>query len=149
MKSVILGWCLAVLVLSDNATHANEVLIKAEEAALPRSTHASRPALITRAITRAPDLTLVSPKQAVNSPFVLQFKFEPHGGSSINPESFKLVYLKDPVVDLTARVRPHVSAKGVRMADAEAPPGQHSVEARISDSDGRQTTVVFVLDVSQ
>ena len=105
--------------------------------------------MTTRAITRRPDLVLVSPEKAVTSPFNLQFKFQAHGGSSIKPASFHLIYLKDPAVDLTARVQPFVSANGVEMTGAEAPPGRHMIEARISDSDGREASSVFTLNVTK
>ena len=104
---------------------------------------------VTRAITRRPDFTLVSPKKPVDSPFNFKLVFETHGGSRINPESFKLTYLKNPLVDLTPRVRSYLTAKGVEMMGAEAPPGQHMIEAKISDSDGRQYSVIFALNVRE
>ncbi len=144
---MVLGCCLFALALSSQAASAGDVLIKPEEAALPPSTNATKVPLTTRAITRRPDLTLVSPEKAVASPFNLQFKFQAHGGSSIKPDSFRLIYLKNPTVDLTARVRPYVTASGVEMMGAQAPPGQHMIEAKISDSDGHESSIVFVLNV--
>jgi hypothetical protein len=147
MRFMIVGGCFLALALGSNAANAGEVLIKPEEAALPPSSNASKIPLTTRAITRRPDLTLVSPDKAVTSPFKLQLKFQAHGGSTIKPDSFHLIYLKSPVVDLTARVRPYVTQNGVEMTGAEVPPGQHTIEAKISDSDGRESSGVFVLDV--
>jgi hypothetical protein len=144
---MIVGGCLLALALSSHAANAGEVLIKPEEAALPPSTNASKVPLTTRAITRRPDLTLVSPDKAVTSPFNLQLKFQAHGGSTIKPDSFHLIYLKSPVVDLTPRVRSYVTPNGVEMTGAEVPPGQHMIEAKISDSDGRESSGVFVLNV--
>jgi hypothetical protein len=147
MRSMVLGRCLLALALSSHAASAGDILIKPEEAALPPSTNATKVPLTTRAITRRPDLTLLSPEKAVTSPFNLQFKFQAHGGSNIKPDSFHLIYLKNPPVDLTARVRPYVTASGVEMTGAQAPPGRHMIEAKISDSDGRESSGVFVLDV--
>ena len=80
---------------------------------MPPSTNATKVPLTTRAITRRPDLILVSPEKAVTSPFNLQFKFQAHGGSSIKPDSFHLIYLKNPAVDLRREsgltLRPAVS----------------------------------------
>jgi hypothetical protein len=149
MRSTVLGVCFFAFALSSHGASAGEVLIKPEEAALPPSTSTSKVPLITRAITRRPDLTLVSPEKAVTSPFNLQFKFQAHGGSTIKPDSFHLIYLKSPVVDLTQRVRPYVTANGVEMTGAEAPPGQHMIEAKVSDSDGRESSGVFVLNVTK
>jgi len=147
MRSMVFGWCVIALALSSHAASAGDVLIKPEEAALPPATNATKVPLTTRAITRRPDLTLVSPETAVTSPFNLQFKFRAHGGSSIKPDSFHLIYLKNPTVDLTARVRPYVTASGVEMTGAQAPPGRHMIEGKISDSDGRESSSVFVLNV--
>lgn len=144
-----MGVCFLAFALSGHAASAGDVLIKPEEAALPPSTSASKIPLTTRAITRRPDVTLVSPEKTVTSPFNLLFKFQAHGGSTIKPDSFHLVYLKSPVVDLTQRVRPYVTANGVEMTGAEAPPGQHMIEAKISDSDGRETSGIFVLNVTK
>jgi hypothetical protein len=144
---MVLGGCFLALALSSHTASAGDVLIKPEEAALPPSTGASKVPLTTRAITRRPDLHLVSPDKAVTSPFNLQLKFQAHGGSTIRPDSFHLIYLKNPIVDLTPRVQPYVTANGVEMAGAEAPPGRHMIEAKISDSDGRESSDVFVLNV--
>lgn len=144
---MVFGWCFLALALSGHAARAGNVLIKSEEAALPPASNSAKVPLATRAITRRPDVILVSPEKAVTSPFDLQFKFQAHGGSSIKPDSFRLIYLKNPTVDLTARVRPYVTASGVEMTGAEAPPGQHLIEAKISDSDGHESSSVFVLNV--
>lgn len=149
MRSVVFGWCILALALSGSHATAGNLLIKPEEAALPPASDGAKVPLTTRAITRRPDMILVSPEKAVTSPFDLQFKFQAHGGSSIKPDSFRLTYLKNPAVDLTARVRPYVKASGVEMTGAEAPPGRHLIEAKISDSDGRESSGVFVLNVSR
>jgi hypothetical protein len=113
---------------------------------LPPSTNAPKVPLATRAITRRPDVILVSPKKAVRSPFNFLLKFEAHGGSTIRPDSFRLIYLKNPIVDITARVRPYVTANGLEMPDAKTPAGQHMIEAKVSDNDGRESSGVFVLN---
>lgn len=147
MKSMVFGCCLLALLLSGNVANAGSVLIKPEEAALPSPPEAPSVALVTRGITRRPGVTLASPEASVTSPFNLEFKFQTHGGSSINLDSFHLIYLKNPNVDLTARVKPYVTASGVDMVGAEAPPGRHVIKVRISDSDNRETSAVFVLNV--
>jgi hypothetical protein len=144
---MVLGWCFLALALSSHVAGAGNVLITPEEAALPPSTNAPKDPMTARAITRRPDVTLVSPEKGVASPFKLQFRFQAHGGGSIKLDSFHLIYLKNPTVDLTARVRPYLTASGVEMAEAEAPPGRHMIEAKISDSDGREFSGVFVLNV--
>ena len=147
MKPRVLAWCLVVLTLSTHVASAGTVLIKAEEAALPSAAGAPSIALVTRGITRKPNIVLTSPEASVSSPFELKFKFSAHGGATIKPGSFHLIYLKKPNVDLTARVQPFVTADGVDMTDAEAPPGRHKIKAMISDSAGRKASFTFVLNV--
>ena len=147
MRLFLLSLGVIVLALGGHAASADNVLIKPEEAALPPSINAPKVPLATRAITRRPDVILASPTKAARSPFNLRLKFQAHGGSTIRPDSFRLIYLKNPIVDLTARVRPYVTANGLEMPEATTPPGQHMIEAKVSDNDGRESSGVFVLNV--
>jgi hypothetical protein len=147
MRFILLGCCLLALAVSNQAANAGTVLITPDEAALPPAPNSRTIALVTRGITRRPSVTLTSPEASVTSPFTLEFKFAAHGGSTIKPGSFHLIYLKKPNVDLTARVKPFVTANGVDMVGAEAPPGTHLLKVQISDSDNRQTAAVFTLKV--
>jgi hypothetical protein len=147
MRFRVLIWCFLALALSGHAASAGSVLIKAEEAALPPAPAAANLALATRGITRRPKVTLMSPAASVSSPFNLKLKFRAHGGSKIKPDTFKVLYLKTPNVDLTGRVSPYVTENGVDMAAAEAPPGRHVIQVKIADSDGREASTIFVLNV--
>lgn len=147
MRYLILGICLLGLVVADQPARAGTVLIKPEEAALPSPPDAPTIALVTRGITRKPSVVLTSPEASVSSPFNLNFKFQAHGGSTIKPDTFHLIYLKNPNVDLTARVKPFVTADGVNMTGAEAPPGKHTIKVLISDDANREGSFVFVLNV--
>lgn len=142
MRSIFFVSCILALVANGSA-NAGKVLIKPEEAALPPAPTPSN----TRALTRKPEIILISPAVSVNSPFELRLKFRAHGGSRIEPSSFRLIYLKSPNIDLTERVRPYVTAQGLEMADAEAPIGQHMIKALISDSDNREGSTIFTLTV--
>lgn len=144
MRSIVFGCCLLALFLSGHAASAGNVLITPEEAALPSAPGVT---LATRGITRKPNIRMTSPKASVSAPFNLQFKFQAHGGSKIKPSSFHLIYLKTPNVDLTARVRPYVTPEGVDVPEAEAPPGQHMIKATIADSENREGSAVFVLNI--
>jgi hypothetical protein len=149
MKSLLYRFCLCALALSciTGPAVAGTVLIKPEEAALPSPPDAPSIALVTRGITRKPSIVLTSPESSVSSPFNLNFKFQAHGGSTINADSFRLIYLKQPNVDLTARAKPFVTATGVNMTEAEAPPGRHAIKVMISDNANRETSFIFVLNV--
>jgi hypothetical protein len=147
MRSAVFSCCLLALVACAQTAGAGETLIKPEEAALPSPPTTASVALITRGITRKPNVILTSPEASVSSPFNLQLKFEAHGGSKIKPDTFRLIYLKTPSVDLTARVKPYVTTDGVDMIGAEAPPGKHLIKATVSDSENREGSAVFVLNV--
>jgi hypothetical protein len=142
MRSIFFAGFILALVVNGPAT-AGEVLIKPEEAALPPAPAQSN----TRALTRKPEVILISPAASVNSPFELRLKFEAHGGSRIEPSSFHLIYLKSPNIDLTERVRRYVTAQGLEMVDAEAPPGQHTMKALITDSGNREGSAVFTVSI--
>ncbi len=147
MRSLLFGCCLLALALSGQVARAGTVLITAEEANLPPPATAKNVTYVTRGITRRPSIILVSPEAGVTSPFTLQFKFEAHGGSTIKPNSFHLIYLRSPNVDLTGRAKPFETADGVTMVGAEAPPGQHMLRVMISDSANREASTVFTLNV--
>lgn len=146
-RILALALCFLALGLGARAASAGTVLIKPDEASLPPAPAATGIALATRGITRRPNVTLVSPAASVTSPFNLELKFEAHGGSTIKPNSFQVIYLKKPNVDLTARVIPFTSPKGVNMVGAEAPPGKHTIKVKVADSDGREGSAVFVVNV--
>jgi hypothetical protein len=149
MRFKLFALCLLAFALSGVPAHAGEVLIKPDEAALPPApgTATSKLAFITRGLTRRPNVILTSPVASVTSPFTLKLAFKAHGGSTIKPGSFEAIYLKKPNVDLTARVTPFVTANGVDMVGAEAPPGRHVIKVKITDSDGREGSAVVVVNV--
>jgi hypothetical protein len=137
---------LAAVFSAPNLAYAGEVLITAEEAALPPP----RGAVATerRGITRGPKVEVLSSAEPVRSPTRFQIKFETYGGSKIDPESVKVTYLRTPNVDLTARVKSFVQPTGIDMADVQLPAGEHMVRVDIKDSDGRVGSTSFVLKVT-
>lgn len=101
-------------------------------------------------ITRGPAVKLVSPDPAaesVKSPFSLKVVFEPRGGAKIDPASVRLSYLKSPAVDLTDRVRPGLSERGIQLDGAEVPPGEHQIRVTVQDTEGRQGSTVIHLKI--
>lgn len=124
-----------------------ETLIKESEARLPPAP-ATGPA--TRSITRGPGIRILSPvagSQSLASPFPLQIAFEPHGGAKIDLSTVRLTYLRSPNVDLTERVKPGLSEKGIDLKAAEVPPGEHQIRVSVQDSDGRVSNAVLKLNV--
>src|SRR6267142_2810662 len=82
------------------------------------------------------------------SPMRFQVKFQTFGGSSIDLDALKVTYLKSPVVDLTARIRPFALPTGIDMPDALLPPGDHLLRIDIKDSDGRVSSISFLLKIA-
>ena len=122
-------------------------LISAKEAALP----AASGTLSTRGISRGPSVKLASPEAEtpVTSPIDFKIKFEARGDGRIDPNSVKVVYMKSPFVDLTPRLKNAITASGIDLANAEVPPGTHTIRVTVKDADGRETNSVFTLIVSK
>ena len=119
-------------------------LITNEEAKLP----AAAKLTARGGLTRGPSIKVLSPADSkVKIPFDMKLIFEPHGGAKIDPDSVKMTYLKSPLVDLTDRIKPYISANGIDMAKVEAPPGEHHLKVQVTDSKGRvgSTIVNFVV----
>jgi hypothetical protein len=137
--------CLVVIVAAPAATFAAP-LITAEEAALPPMKGAV--ANSGRGITRGPKITVSEESAAKPSPIHFQVKFQPLGGSTIDLDGLKVIYLKQPNVDLTPRVKPFAQPTGIDMPDALLPPGDHLVRIDVKDSEGRISTTSFVLKIA-
>jgi hypothetical protein len=134
----------ATLVAIPAASFA-EALITPEEAALPPMKGAV--ANSNRGITRGPKIAVIE-ENGVKSPIRFQVKFQPLGGSTIDTEGVKVIYLKQPNVDLTPRVKSFVQPTGIDMPDAQLPPGDHLVRIDVKDSEGRVSTTSFVLKIA-
>ncbi len=116
-------------------------LITEDEAKLPAAAQT-----VTRAITRGPGIKLVSP-EAVGKNFAFKVAFAPRGSSKIDPASVQVVYLKNPQVDITSRVKAGIGAEGIEIAAAQAPAGEHPIKVSVRDDEGRQGSATFNLVV--
>jgi hypothetical protein len=122
-------------------------LITAEEAALPPQKGAVPNS--GRGITRGPKIQVPEAETGVQtSPMRFQVKFQTFGGSSIDLEALKVTYLKTPVVDLTPRIKPFALPTGIDMPDALLPPGDHLLRIDIKDTDGRGSSMSFLLKIA-
>jgi hypothetical protein len=137
--------CLAIAISAPSKLYASHILITDEEAKLPPQKGAA--ALDRRGITRGPRIELVSEGEPVHSPMHLHLKFEAFGGSKIDPGSVKVTYVKNPMVDLTPRLKEFVQPTGIDMPDVQLPVGDHLIRVDVKDSDGRPGMTSFVLKV--
>jgi hypothetical protein len=101
-------------------------------------------------VSRGPTIELLSPKpsdKTVQSPVHLQLKFEGRGGAQIDVDSLKLTYIRNPLVDLTDRVKSFAKPDGVDLPEAEIPAGTHIIRADVKDKEGRSGSLIFKLNV--
>jgi hypothetical protein len=125
------------------------VLITAQEAALPEAIGAQQ--LDRRGVTRGPKVVVLAPAPdagVVRSPVNLLLKFETYGGAAIDPLSVKMVYLKNPTINLTQRISSLVTPSGIELQAAEVPPGTHHIRVEIKDNAGRTGSTIFPLIVA-
>jgi hypothetical protein len=127
------------------------VLITPQEAALPDSLGPNqRPGF--RGVIRGPKVLVVSPAPdagTVKSPLKLLLKFETHGSAVIVPQLVKVIYLKDPAVNLTPRISDFITTNGIELSGAEVPPGTHYIRIELKDDAGRFGSTVVALMVAE
>jgi hypothetical protein len=130
-----------------NTCFAATIIITEDEAKLPPPKQ--MPAPSDRGITRGPKIELDGEDKAVlRAPLHLKLKFKTYGGSAIDLGAFQATYIKEPAVDLTARLKPFTQAEGIDIPDAQLPPGEHYIQFGIKDSDGRTVAKVFKLKIA-
>ena len=108
VTALILVLCLA------KSADAKE-LITRQEASLPDT-------FAEKAVFPGPKVVQLSPDpnaMPTRSPLRFRLRFETRG-SRIDLASLKVTYLKNPLVDLTNRVREYAGPSGIDMPDAEA-----------------------------
>jgi len=148
MKSKGLALLFGVLAAFALAHPAAAVtLISAQEAALPA---ASTAVFATRGISLGPRIELVSPNSDAGTASPLAFKvvFTPHNQTTVDLGSVKVTYLKEKPVDLTARLKPYITAQGIDMTNADVPPGVHLIRVDLLDSEGKKGAAVLRLTVT-
>lgn len=125
-----------------------EPLISAAEAALPDAKQASD--RFTRGVARGPGITLLSPASGpLSSPFDLDVLFEPRGARAIDKDSVRVLYVKDPVLNITDRVQKAIHAQGIKLNGVEMPPGEHVLRILLRDQEGRESRADFSLKVTR
>lgn len=131
----IVKWlALAGLVLSLPMTAAAQLrLITEEEAKAP-----NLPVPLLRAITRGPSVKMLTPSEVTGRSFPLKIVMEARGGAAVDPQSFRVEYLKQPPVDLTERVRGALQGNTLDLPEVMVPAGRHPLRVTVRDSEGRE-----------
>jgi hypothetical protein len=144
-RRILLSMIVLAVSLALVATAGALTLITEDEARLPPGmTGMSR-----GGITLGPGIVVVtpSPEKTVKAPFAVKVNFQPHGGSKIDASRVKVIYLKNPAVDVTARMKASISGTGIDLADATAPPGTHDIKIDVTDDAGRTKSAVVSFTV--
>ena len=138
-----------VLTLSGSMALAAEPvrLITAEEARLPSGDPG---AAQERNLTRGPGIDAVAPPPiGVSGTFRLAVRFKPRNSVAIDPESVRVTYRRQPEVDLTARLKPFVTAAGIEAPAVIVPPGKHVIIIEATDKEGRIGRSQMTLTVAE
>ncbi|MDL2339952.1 MAG: hypothetical protein QFB89_01330 [Pseudomonadota bacterium] len=78
---------------------------------------------------------VLPPKRAVaRAPFHMVIRFQ----EPCHPSSVVMSLVKQPAVDLTARIRPYLTPQGIDVPDAQAPPGNYKIRLIYRDAAGRE-----------
>jgi hypothetical protein len=123
-------------------------LITNDEAKLPAAPVVQ---IATRGLTRGPTVDQVAPAPNAEVPSgALEFDvtFAPHNGATIDPTKVRITYLKQPEIDLTQRLKPYITPKGIDAKDVSVPPGMHMLRIEVTDSDGRSTSQIMKIQVA-
>ena len=92
-------------------------------------------------LTRGPGIDVGSPSgTAKKDGLDLNVDFKSRGGVAIDPKAVKVIYNKTPAVDLTERVRPSITAEGIRLSGAQVPAGEHQLRVEVADTEGRSSS---------
>ena len=140
---VVLG-----LVAGSGRSNAADVLITQAEAHLPSPGDSM---MATRGLTRGPGVEQLTPdpdSKGVKSPLPLKIKFVGRNNVAIDPASVKVTYLRTPSVDLTERIKAHLTPDGIDMKEVEVPPGTHVLRLDVRDQQGRTSTATIKLTVA-
>jgi hypothetical protein len=123
-------------------------LITNEEAQLPPAPVVQ---IATRGLTRGPTVDQVAPAPDAMVPkgaLELDVTFAAHNGATIDPTKVRVTYLKQPEIDLTQRLKPYITPKGIDARDVTVPPGTHMIRVEVTDSNGRSTSQIMKIQVA-
>lgn len=92
-----------------------------------------------RNLTRGPGVDrLAPPPIGIGSdPFRFAVKFKPRNGVAVDPMKVRVTYRREVDVDLTARIKPFITADGIDASAVIVPPGKHVIEVEATDKEGR------------
>jgi len=96
-----------------------------------------------------PEVDVLTPKQGkpYRPPVEISIRFIPKDGSDIDLSTLKVEYLRFITINLTKRVRPYATKKGIEIPKTSLPSGTHTIRLTIGDMSGAITRRVFYVKV--
>jgi hypothetical protein len=79
-------------------------------------------------------------------PFEISVRFAART-APVNVNSLKVQVLKLIALDITERVRPYVSLRGIQIPEARLPAGQHTVRISVADEGGQRSTKIITVNI--
>jgi hypothetical protein len=137
-RLVTLCFLLSIFFPSHQVSRASQSLNEIELITPEEALYPSAPSE-QRGPVPGPTIQIVSPPSDVAqiSPIRLILRFKAYGGTVVDKDSARLIYEKDPLVELTPRVAPYVTSTGLMLQKAKVPPGTHIIRIQLKDSAGR------------
>ena len=91
--------------------------------------------------TGGPFVEMVTPPegQPSKAPVTIFIKFTPNA-APVDLSTLKVTLVKIIKIDITNRLRPYVSAEGIRIADGKIPTGHFRLRLSVADVNGNVTT---------
>ena len=121
-------------------------LITREEVGLPA---ADATGMAVRNLTRGPGIDTQGTlgTGVAGKPLRLAVKFLPSNGVPVDPESVRVIYRRQPALDVTMRVKAFITPQGIEAPAVLVPPGKHIIEIQAADREGRIGRSQMTLDV--
>jgi hypothetical protein len=127
-------------------------LITPEEAAQPDA-----PMIKTRGIKMTktegdgPKIKINSPnlEEPLLIPFLLDIAFEASTDKIIDFDTLNVKYLKLISIDLTGKIKPHLSNNRLIVKEVKVPQGKHRLQVFIAYTSGEKTTMEIVLNTEK
>ncbi|PZN94393.1 MAG: hypothetical protein DCF30_20385 [Hyphomicrobiales bacterium] len=122
-------------------------LITREEAGLPAPDAVG---VAVRNLTRGPGIDTQGTLGlgVAGKPLRLAVKFLPSNGVPVDPESVRVIYRRQPALDVTTRVKAFITPQGIEAPAVLVPPGKHIIEIQATDKEGRVGRSQMTLTVS-
>jgi len=129
------------------------MLVSEHEAAMPDASKDELQKMATRGYepSEGPEIIIVSPApgEAVEGKvsFDIQFKAKDGEGTEVKLASVKVEYIKYMDVDLTDRMKDHITQQGIDVKNAKLPEGTHWFRVSVCDVSGKTTKKEFAVGV--